>query len=293
MFEGSFTALVTPFRDNGVDASAFQDFVRWQIAEGTHGLVPCGTTGESPTLDLDEHIEVVRLCIEAAEGRAPVVAGIGSNDTATAVHLARAVEKVGADAALLVTPYYNKPNQEGLYAHFKTVHDSCGIPIVIYNIPGRCIVDMTPETMGALAQLPRIAGVKDATSDIPRVKKQAAACGGKFEQLSGDDSTAVAFAKEGGVGAISVTSNIAPRACAEMWNAIARKDWATAERIDDTLYDLHRTLFMDPSPGPAKYCLSLMGKMTPDLRLPLTPPSDATRAKLRAAMDRAGVKYTA
>lgn len=291
MFEGSLTALVTPFRDNKVDKTAFQNFVRWQIAEGTHGLVPCGTTGESPTLDLDEHIEVVRLCIEAAERKVPVVAGVGSNDTATAVHLAREVEKLGADAALLVTPYYNKPNQEGLYAHFKTVHDSCGIPIIIYNIPGRCIVDMSVETMGALAQLPRIAGVKDATSDIPRVKKQAAACGPDFEQLSGDDSTALAFAREGGTGAISVTSNIAPRACADMWNAILKQDWATAERIDATLMDLHRTLFMDPSPGPAKYCLSLMGRMTPDLRLPLTPPSEATKAKLRAAMDKAGVAY--
>ncbi len=291
MFEGSFTALVTPFRDGSLDKAAFQDFVRWQLDEGTHGLVPCGTTGESPTLDLDEHIEVVRLCIEAAKGQAPVLAGIGSNDTATAVHLAREVEAAGADAALLVTPYYNKPNQEGLYAHFRTVHDACGIPIVIYNIPGRCIVDMTPETMGRLAELPRIAGVKDATSDIPRVKQQTAACGPDFEQLSGDDSTALQFAREGGTGAISVTSNIAPGACARMWNAIGQGDWDAAQAIDDTLMDLHKALFLDPSPGPAKYALSLMGRMTPDLRLPLTPPSEATREKVRAAMRKAGVEF--
>jgi 4-hydroxy-tetrahydrodipicolinate synthase len=291
MFEGSFTALVTPFRDNAVDKTAFQDFVRWQIAEGTNGLVPCGTTGESPTLDLDEHTEVVRLCVEAAQGKVPVVAGIGSNDTATAVHLAREVEKLGVQGALLVTPYYNKPNQEGLYAHFKTVHDACNIPIVIYNIPGRCIVDMSVETMGALARLPRIRAVKDATSDMSRVKKQAAACGPDFEQLSGDDSTAVQFAKEGGVGAISVTSNIAPRACADIWNAIKAGDWETAERIDATLMDLHKTLFVDPSPGPCKYALELMGKMTADLRLPLTPPSAATKEKMQAAMRKAGVAF--
>ncbi len=291
MFEGSFTALVTPFRDNALDKKAFQDFVRWQIEEGTHGLVPCGTTGESPTLDLAEHTEVVRLCIEAAGGKVPVMAGVGSNDTATAVHLAKEVAALGADGALLVTPYYNKPNQEGLYAHFKTVHDSCDIPIIIYNIPGRCIVDMSVETMGRLAELPRIVGVKDATSDLPRVKQQAAACGPDFEQLSGDDSTALDFAREGGTGAISVTSNVAPGACAKMWNAIRDGDFDTAKAIDDTLRDLHSDLFLDPSPGPAKYCLSLMGRMTPDLRLPLTPPYPETEAKLRAAMQKAGVSF--
>lgn len=291
MFEGSLTALVTPFRNNTVDERAFRDFVTWQVEEGSHGLVPCGTTGESPTLDTAEHIDVIRMCVETAAGRVPVLAGVGSNDTRNAANLAKEAQAVGADGALLVTPYYNKPNQEGLYAHFKHVHDSCDLPIVIYNIPGRCIVDMSVETMGRLAELPRIVGVKDATADIPRVAKQAAACGADFEQLSGDDSSAMEFARAGGIGAISVTSNIAPGACARMWEAAKAGDWETADAIDATLMDLHKTLFLDPSPGPAKYCLSLMGKMTADLRLPLTPPFAETEARLRAAMDKAGVSY--
>jgi len=290
MFKGSFVALITPFKNGRVDERAFQDFVEWQIAEGTHGLVPCGTTGESPTLSHDEHKRVVELCIEAAHGRVPVMAGAGSNSTTEAIELAKHAKKAGADAVLVVTPYYNKPNQAGLYAHYKALHDATRIPIFIYNIPPRCVIDMSVETMAELAKLPRIAGVKDATGDIMRPLRTKLAIGTKFCQLDGDDATAIAFNAHGGVGCISVTANIAPKLCSQMQVASLAGDAAKALAIQERLMPLHQNLFIEPNPGPAKYAASLLGICGPDLRLPLVPPSKATQAAVRAAIKAAGLK---
>jgi 4-hydroxy-tetrahydrodipicolinate synthase len=271
MFRGSYTALVTPFTASGaVDEKAFTDFVKWQIAEGTNGLVPVGTTGESPTLSHDEHKRVVELCIKAAAGKVPVIAGAGSNNTIEAVELARHAEKSGADAVLVVTPYYNKPNQRGLYAHFAAVAKAVSIPIIIYNIPPRSVIDMMPETMGRLAHdFKNIAGVKDATGKIERVTEQRLACGKGFVQLSGEDATALGFNAHGGVGCISVSSNVAPRLCAEFQAATLAGEWARALDMQDRLMALHKAIFVEAGVAGAKYGLSRIGKMENVLRSPM------------------------
>ena len=288
-FKGSATALVTPFKDGAVDEHAFRALVDWQIAEGSHGLVPCGTTGESPTLTHDEHRHVVDLCIREARGRVPVIAGAGSNNTAEAVALARHADKAGADAVLVVTPYYNKPSQEGLYRHFKAVNDAIGIPIIIYNIPPRSVVDMSVETMQRLYELTNVVGVKDATANLARVSLQRHAMGPDFVQLSGEDMTALAYLAAGGHGCISVTSNVAPRLCAEMQHAALEGDYRGALARQDKLVPLHSALFVEPSPAGPKYALSLMGRTSDEVRLPMVPLSDPARALVRQAMAHAGV----
>jgi 4-hydroxy-tetrahydrodipicolinate synthase len=289
MLRGSITALVTPFADGKVDEKALVELVDWQIAEGTHGLVPVGTTGETPTLTHDEHEHVVEVVVAATRGRVPVIAGCGSNNTAEAVRLMRFAKKVGADAALVVTPYYNKPNQRGLIAHYAALHEAADLPIVIYNIPGRSVIDMTPATMGELAKLPRIVGVKDATGDVTRVSDQRAACGPDFVQLSGEDASALGFNAHGGVGCISVVSNIAPRLCAEFQTATLNGDWTKALALQDRLLPLHRAAFAEPNPGPTKYALSLLGKCQEEMRLPLVPIEEPTRERVRAALRHAGL----
>jgi 4-hydroxy-tetrahydrodipicolinate synthase len=289
MFRGSFTALVTPFQNGGLDERALRDLVEWQIAEGTDGLVPVGTTGESPTLSHEEHHKVVDWCIDQARGRVPVIAGAGSNSTAEAVDLAKHAEKAGADAVLVVTPYYNKPTQDGLYRHFKAVNDAIGIPIFIYNIPGRSVIDMTPETMGKLAELKNIVGVKDATAKLDRVSLQRAACGEDFIQLSGEDGTALGFNAHGGQGCISVTSNVAPRLCAEFQDACLAGQYDKALKLQDRLMPLHVNLFIESNPAPAKYALSLLGKCAEHCRLPLAPLSENSKRAVREAMVHAGL----
>jgi 4-hydroxy-tetrahydrodipicolinate synthase len=289
MFKGSITALITPFRDGRVDEAAFAKFIDWQIKEGTSGLVPCGTTGESPTLSHEEHRRVTEICIETAAGRVPVIAGCGSNSTQEAIGLCQHAEKAGAQAALVVTPYYNKPTQEGLYQHFKAIHDACGLPIIIYNIPGRSVVDMSVDTMARLAKLPRIAGVKDATGDVGRASRQRLACGPDFIMLSGEDITALGFNAHGGQGCISVTSNIAPRLCAEFQAASLAGDRDRALALQDKLAPLHDAMFVETSPGPVKYAASLLGHCLPDLRLPMAPVSDRTREVVAGALKAAGL----
>ncbi|MBV8972765.1 MAG: 4-hydroxy-tetrahydrodipicolinate synthase [Sphingomonadaceae bacterium] len=298
MFKGSIPALVTPFTDDGaVDWAAFEAFVDWQVREGSSALVPCGTTGESATLTIAEHNEVVSACVRAAAATAratgkppvPVIAGCGSNDTACALAHMRHAEAAGAAAALVVVPYYNKPSQAGLYAHFHHLATHSDLPIVIYNIPGRSVVDMSVETMARLAELPTIVGVKDATGVLSRVSAQRAACGADFCQLSGNDDMALGFMAMGGAGCISVTANVAPRLCAEFQAACARGDYAAALALQDRLYPLHEALFADASPGPAKYALQTLGRMGPTTRLPITPPSEAARAKVDAALAHAGL----
>lgn len=289
MFKGSITALVTPFRDGAIDWKAFEAFVDWQVTEGSHGLVPVGTTGESPTLSHDEHKRVVEACVKVASGRVPVIAGAGSNNTAEAIDLAQFAEKAGANALLVVTPYYNKPNQEGLYRHFKAINDAVGLPIFIYNIPGRSVIDMSVETMARLNELRNIVGVKDATAKVERVSAQRQAMGPGFIQLSGEDGTALAFMAHGGHGCISVTANIAPRLCAEFQNACLAGDFAKALAIQDKLYPLHHALFIEPNPQGAKYALSLIGKMQNELRLPLVPVAPSTEVALRKALEHAGL----
>jgi 4-hydroxy-tetrahydrodipicolinate synthase len=290
MFKGSLVALLTPFTAEGkIDEKAFRAFVAWQIENGTHGLIPCGTTGESPTLSHDEHKRVVELCVEVARGKRPVIAGTGSNSTVEAIELTRHAKDAGADAALVVTPYYNRPTQDGLYLHFKAIHDAVEIPIVIYNIPGRCAVDMSPETMGRLAQLPRIVGVKDATNDLARPHKTRRTCGETFCQLSGEDATALAFLAQGGDGCISVTANVAPRQLADMHEAWARGEVKKAQALNDRLMPLHEALFVETSPAPVKFAASLMAKSRADCRLPLAPLTDATRERVSAAMRGAGL----
>ena len=287
-FKGCLTALITPFRNGRIDEKAFQSLVEWQIKEGVQGVLVCGTTGESPTLSHKEHMRVTELCVEAVKRRIPVLAGTGSNSTEETIELARHAEQAGADAQVVVTPYYNKPTQEGLYRHFKAVHDSCGLPIVIYNIPSRSVIDMTIETITELAKLPRIVGVKDATGDLARPVRTKLAVGANFSLLAGDDSTALAFLAQGGHGLISVTSNVAPRLCAEMQHAWQRGDVLKAQQINETLAPLHYALFMETNPSPVKYAASLLGLCTPDVRLPLCGVKDATKAKVREAMAPAG-----
>ena len=288
-FRGSFTALVTPFRNGALDEKAFRDLVDWQIGEGTNGLVPVGTTGESPTLSHDEHKRVVESCVQQARGRVPVVAGAGSNSTKEAIELAQHAEKVGADAVLIVTPYYNKPTQEGLYQHYKAINDAIGIPIIIYNIPGRSVVDMSVETMQRLFELKNIAGVKDATENVVRVSQQRAVMGQGFNQLSGEDATALGFMAHGGHGCISVTSNVAPRLCAEFQAACLRDDYAAALGVHDKLMPLHTALFIETNPAPAKYALSVLGKCADTVRLPMVPLTEKTKAAVREAMVHAGL----
>lgn len=290
MFKGSIPALVTPFRNGAVDEKAFQEFVDWQIKEGSHGLVPVGTTGESPTLSHDEHKRVIELCIEAAGGRVPVMAGAGSNNTIEAIDFATHAEKAGADALLIVTPYYNKPNQAGLIAHYRAIDAAVGIPIYIYNIPGRSVIDMQPETMAELFRTSRnIKGVKDATANMSRASRQRELCGPDFVQLSGEDITALGFNAHGGTGCISVTANVAPRLCSQFQEAMLAGDFATALSIQDRLAPLHNALFIEPNPTGAKYALSLLGKLENELRLPLVPVSDPTKAAIRDAMTHAGL----
>ncbi|MHA1158159.1 MAG: 4-hydroxy-tetrahydrodipicolinate synthase [Alphaproteobacteria bacterium] len=289
MFKGSLTALVTPMRDGRLDEDAFRAFVDWQIQEGIHGLVPVGTTGESPTLSHDEHKRVVNICIEVADGRVPVIAGAGSNNTAEAIDLAVHGEAAGASGLLIVTPYYNKPSQEGLYRHFEAINNAVGIPIIIYNIPGRSIIDMSEDTMARLFALPNIAGVKDATGDPTRATTQRIVVGTSFNQLSGDDGSALAFMAHGGHGCISVTSNVAPKLMAEFQEACLAGDFATALSLQDRLMPLHQALFVEPSPAGAKYGLSLLGKMEFELRLPMCPLSDNARGQVRDAMVHAGL----
>jgi 4-hydroxy-tetrahydrodipicolinate synthase len=289
MLKGSLVALITPFRDGKVDEKAFQSFVDWQIEQGTEGVVPCGTTGESPTLSHAEHKRVVELCVEVAKGRVPVVAGAGSNSTEEAIDFTRHAKQAGADAALVVTPYYNKPTQEGLYQHFKAINDAIGIPIIIYNIPPRSVIDMTVDTMARLFELKNIAGVKDATASMVRVSQQRAQLGEDFNQLSGEDATVLGYMAHGGHGCISVTSNVAPRLCSEFHIAWQRGDVATALKVHDKLMPLHTNLFLESNPSPVKYALSLLGKMDETLRLPMVPVSEPTRAAVRSAMVHAGL----
>lgn len=284
MFKGSITALITPFKGGAVDEEALRRLVEWQIAEGTHGLVPVGTTGESPTLSYDEHKRVVELTIEAARGRVPVIAGTGSNSTAEAIFLTEHAKEAGADAALVVTPYYNKPTQEGLYQHFKAIADAVDIPIVIYNIPGRSIVDMSVETMRRLFELKNIVGVKDATANLARASQQRLALGKGFNMLSGEDATALGFMAHGGHGCISVASNVAPRLCAELQNACLAGDFAHALELQDRLMPLFDVLFVETNPGPVKYAAWRMGLCSADTRLPLVPVSDATKKRVDAVL---------
>jgi 4-hydroxy-tetrahydrodipicolinate synthase len=289
MFKGSITALITPFREGRVDEKAFQSFVDWQIAEGTDALVPCGTTGESPTLTHDEHNRVVELCIEAAKGRVPVIAGAGSNSTEEAISLTRHAKKAGATATLHVVPYYNKPTQEGMYQHFKAIHDAVDLPIIIYNIPGRVVVEMSVDTMARLAKLPNVVGVKDSTGDVARATRTRLAIGEKFCQLTGEDANAVGFLAMGGHGAISVTSNVAPGLCAKLHDAWAARDLDSVFAIRDRLAPLNDNLFCETNPAPVKYAASLIGKCAPDLRLPMVQLSDASKQKVQTAMRSAGL----
>ncbi len=288
-FQGSITALITPFKGGEVDTDAFRRLVEWQIDQGTHGLVPCGTTGESPTLDHDEHKRVVELCIETAAGRVPVIAGTGSNSTAEAIELTRHAKTAGADAALLVTPYYNKPTQEGLYLHFKAVADSADIPIVIYNIPGRSVVDMSVATMARLFKLKNIVGVKDATANMARVSQQRAELGKDFIQLSGEDATALGFMAHGGQGCISVTANVAPALCSEFQLACLAGNFRLALQLQDRLMPLHDALFVESNPAPVKYAASRLGLCSADTRLPLAPLAPASQKKVDDALSAAGL----
>jgi len=289
MFRGSLPALITPFRDGAVDFEALESLVEWHIAEGSHGLVPVGTTGESPTLTHDEHEAVVEAVVKAVKGRVPVIAGAGSNNTVEAIRLIRHAEKVGADAALVVTPYYNKPTQAGLLAHYRALHEASSLPIVIYNIPGRSVIDMTPETMGELAALPRIVGVKDATGKIERVSQQRQTCGRDFVQLSGEDATALGFNAHGGVGCISVTANVAPRLCAEFQEATLRGDFASALDYQDRLMPLHTAIFLEPGVAGAKYAMARLGLCRDDVRLPLVGVSAPVAGAIDAALRHAGL----
>lgn len=289
MVHGSIPALITPFRNGIVDERAFQALVERQIAEGSHALVPCGTTGESVTLSLKEHVRVVEMCVEVAAGKTPVIAGAGSNNTAHAIELAEHAKKAGADAVLVVAPYYNKPSQDGMFAHFKAINDAVDVPIYLYNVPGRTVVDISPETVGRLAQLKNVVGIKDASNDLSRVAKHRALAGEAFIQLSGEDATAVGFNAYGGRGCISVTANAAPKLCAQMQEASLKGAFDVARDIDAKLSPLHKAMFCEPSPAPAKYACSLLGLCTDEVRLPIVPCSDAAKAQIRAAMAHAGL----
>lgn len=289
MLKGSIVALLTPFKSGKLDRDAFARLVEWQIKEGTEGLVPCGTTGESPTLSHEEHKEVVEICVEVTKKRVPVIAGTGSNNTAEAIDLAKHAKKVGADAQLVVTPYYNKPTQEGLYQHYKALHDAVALPIVIYNIPPRCVIDMSVETMARLAKLPRIVGVKDATGDLQRPLKTRVAIGPKFAILSGDDGVALATLAQSGDGCISVTANIAPKLCADMHKAWRKGDFAAARKLNELLIPLHEALFCETSPAPLKFAASLLGIASAEVRLPMVHASEAAQKRVRAAMEHVGL----
>lgn len=289
MFKGSFTALISPFRNGAFDESAYERIIEWQIAQGTHGLVPVGTTGESPTLSHDEHKLAVEICVATAKKRVPVIAGAGSNSTAEAIDFTRHAKEVGADAVLIVMPYYNKPTQEGLYLHIKAVNDAVDIPIVLYNVPSRTVADMSVATMARCAQLKNVIGVKDATANLARASLQRLACGPDFMMLSGEDATALGFNAHGGQGCISVTSNVAPALCAEFQNACLSGDFAKALRLQDRLMPLHDALFIETSPGPVKYAASLLGLCGAETRLPLAPISDTSKRAVEAAMAGAGL----
>ena len=289
MFSGSICALITPFSGGAVDEERFAEFVDWQIGEGTQGVVPCGTTGESPTLSHEEHRRVTEICIGVAKGRVPVIAGTGSNSTAEAVSLTRHAKEAGADAALVVTPYYNKPTQEGMYRHFEALNDAVDLPILIYNIPGRSVVDMTVETMARLARLPNVVGVKDATADVSRATRQRLAAGPDFCQLSGEDITQLGFLAQGGDGCISVTANVAPKQMADMHDAWRDGEIETAQRLNERLTPLHSGLFCETSPGPVKYGASLLGKCGPETRLPLCEIAESSRRVVEDAMRSAGL----
>jgi 4-hydroxy-tetrahydrodipicolinate synthase len=288
-FRGSYTALVTPFKNGELDEAGFRGLVNWQIQEGSHGLVPVGTTGESPTLSHEEHHKVVEWCVEEAKGRVPVIAGAGSNSTREAVSLAKHAEKAGADAVLVVTPYYNKPTQEGMYQHFKAVNDAIGIPIIIYNIPPRSVVDMSVETMTRLFELKNIAGVKDATANLARVSQQRHAMGPDFIQLSGEDMTALAYMAAGGHGCISVVANVAPKLCSDLMTAVLKGDYATGLKVQDRLVPLHDAVFKEPGLAGAKHGLKLLGRIEEDIRLPMMPVTPPTGKVIRDAMVYAGL----
>lgn len=289
MFKGSFPALVTPFKNGELDLDTLKRLVEWHISEGSHGLVPVGTTGESPTLSHEEHETVVEEVVKAAAGRIPVIAGAGSNNTVESIRFMQHAHQVGASAALVVTPYYNKPTQRGLIAHFTALHDCCDLPIIIYNIPGRSVVDMTPETMGELAKLPRIVGVKDATGDLARVCQQRLTCGKDFAQISGEDATAHGFNAQGGVGVISVTANVAPKLVAQVQEATLAGDYATALELQDKLMPLHRAIFTEPGLVGAKYAMSRLGLCSDEVRSPLTGLLDGTKALVDDGLRHAGL----
>jgi 4-hydroxy-tetrahydrodipicolinate synthase len=289
MFKGSMPALVTPFKNGAVDFDTLKRLVEWHVDQGSHGLVPVGTTGESPTLTHEEHEEVVTFVVQAAAGRIPVIAGAGSNNTDEAIRFLQHAEKAGAQAGLVVTPYYNKPTQDGLIRHFTMLHDSCDLPIVIYNIPGRSVVDMTPKTMGELAKLPRIVGVKDATGDLARVCAQRLTCGPDFVQLSGEDATAHGFNAQGGVGMISVTANVAPALCSKMQEATLAGDFVTALEIQDRLMPLHHSIFVEPGLCGAKYAMNRLGLCDEEMRAPLFPVSQPTRDMIDNGLRHAGL----
>ena len=289
MLKGSMPALITPFSNGQVDLETLKELVEWHISQGSHGLVPVGTTGESPTLSHDEHEIVVSEVVKTVAGRIPVIAGAGSNNTIEALRFMKHAQSVGADAALVVTPYYNKPTQNGLYSHFKILHDECDLPIVIYNIPGRSVVDMSPETMGELAKLPRIIAVKDATGDLARVCDQRATCGKDFIQISGEDATAHGFNAQGGRGCISVTANVAPGLSSKLQNACLAGDYATALEIQDRLMPLHKAIFTEPGLVGVKFAMSELGLCRDEVRLPLTPLADETKKLVRFALRQAGL----
>ena len=289
MFQGSIPAIITPFRDGAVDEAALIDLVEWHVGEGSHGIVAVGTTGETPTLSHAEHERVIEIAVKTAAGRIPVIAGAGSNNTAESTRLMAFAKKVGADAALVVTPYYNKPNQRGLLQHYRSLHDAVDLPIIIYNIPGRSVIDMSPATMAELAKLPRVVGVKDATGDVGRVSDTRMACGPDFLQLCGNDDVALGFNAHGGRGCISVVANIAPRLCAELQNAMRAGEWDKALAYQDRLMPLHRAAFAEPNPGPTKFALSLLGRCAEEMRLPMVPVEEPTRARMRDAMRHAGL----
>jgi 4-hydroxy-tetrahydrodipicolinate synthase len=288
--KGSIPALITPLRGGKVDEAAFRKLVSWQISEGSHGLVPCGTTGESPTLSHEEHMRVVEICVDEANGRVPVIAGAGSNSTEEAIALTRHAKKVGADAVLSVTGYYNKPSQEGLYRHFAAIAEAVDMPILLYNIPGRAIVDISVETMARLSKIANIIGVKDATANLMRPTRERAACGKNWRLLSGEDGTSLGYMAHGGHGCISVTANVAPRLCAQFQSACMQGAFDTARELQDRLMPLHDALFIEPSPAPVKYAGSLLGLCTDEVRLPLVPATEGARAVVRDALASAGVK---
>lgn len=289
-FRGSFPALITPMKNGAVDEAAFRKFVAWQIKEGSHGLVPVGTTGESPTVTPEEHKRLVEICIDEAKGKVPVIAGTGSNSTAEAIDYTKHAAEAGADAALVVVPYYNKPTQDGIYAHFRAVAESADIPVFVYNVPGRTVANISVETLARLARdCPNIVGTKDASADLTRPSRQRLTSGEKFIQLSGEDGTALGFNAHGGVGCISVTANVAPRLCSEFQEATLAGDYGKALKLQDRLMPLHHALFVETSPGPVKYACSLLGLCEAEARLPMVPVVDSTKKAVREAMVHAGL----